>query len=186
LVEKDLGSGWKPYQPPKGLENNNVRSCSTTIIKLPGNPQSLVGWFGGPDNLTDGANYTRYVAVYSDEKSASKAFDTIHRITEKCPDKRTIPFKKLPQNRVVGSHDDTWALTEDPVSDWTHLRGTEKAVYSPSATKLNIYHLIFDYALRGNVVFTSAYWQRLEPKKSSSSIEKKATELLTKQLAKIG
>ena len=49
-----------------------------------------------------------------------------------------------------------------------------------------MFYVVYDYAQRGNVVFSSVYWERVRPKVSGDRVAKRATELLTKQLEKIG
>ena len=77
-------------------------------------------------------------------------------------------------------------MTESEISGWKHVRGFEKATYPPSVSIINVYYMPIDYALKGNVIFSSFYWQRATPKVSGEPIAEKATELLTEQLKRFG
>jgi hypothetical protein len=154
----------------QGLEEGEAPSCYLSSIELPGSPELVIRQFTTPDGNT----------------SATGAYEAIKSKTKKCPAKNRTKSRKLPNNRVTLAHDDTWKVTEDQLSGWRHIRGIEKNVYPPSTSIINVYHIYFDYAVRGNVVIASVYWQRTKPSQSSEPIEKKATEVLTKQLQKIG
>jgi hypothetical protein len=186
LTPTDLGPGWQPYELPEEQQIKDVSGCSASRVRLPGEPKTIKGLFGAPGHLLKGANYATYVAVYADETAAFAAFDVIKTAAAKCSAKKVIPSKTLSEHRFTLAHTDTWSVSTDSVAGWMHLRGTETDTYSAGIGVYSTSRLIHDYALRGNVVFTSLYWQRLPPKKSSAPIAKKATEFFSKQLEKAG
>jgi hypothetical protein len=67
-----------------------------------------------------------------------------------CPAKRHFPAKRSGAKLVAQEHTDTWVTTEDTVAGWTHIRGFEKLVAPPSASKFNVGYDVHDYATRGN------------------------------------
>lgn len=186
LKAGDISSGVSslPLTVP-ALKNSTVPSCSNSSVSLPGSFQISMHQFGTGSAYT-GANYAELVAVYSDAPSALAAFSKIQAKATSCPSKTHVPSQKLPGNVVTIEHDNTWTLTQDTVSNWTHIRGFEKDVYPPSSSIINVIYFSYDYAVRGNVVLSSLYWQRVKPSASGTPIAQKATELLQKQLAKIG
>jgi hypothetical protein len=174
----------KPNFP--GLDRGAAPSCSLSRIKLPGDPEKIAQQFGSSASRFTDPNFNQLAVIYPDINEARNSFLLIQKKLDACPAKRHMPQKKISGNRITLAHDDTWKLSEDTISGWVHLRGFEKHVEPPSTSVINVYYLIYDYAMRGNVIVTSVYWQRVRPKASSDPIAKRATELLTKQLQRIG
>jgi hypothetical protein len=46
--------------------------------------------------------------------------------------------------------------------------------------------VLYDYALRGNLIVATMYYERTEPRQSGDPVVKRATEVLTKQLRRLG
>lgn len=187
LEPKDIGPGMRRQAATiKGIKNKSAPSCSDSSIKLPGKPQITARQFGPVSSRYLGINYAYTAAVYDDGESATQAFDAIKMKVNACPSRRHIPAKKLPGNIVAIQHDDTWKVTEDTLSGWTHIRGFEKHVEPPSSGILNVYFVSYDYASRGNAVISSVYFERVKRTASGDPVAMRATKLLTKQLKKIG
>ncbi|REE96010.1 hypothetical protein DFJ69_1430 [Thermomonospora umbrina] len=114
------------------------------------------------------------------------AFTALRSRANSCPQQQKVPAKKKSgTDSTFYPHDDTWKVTENPIAGWSHFRGFEKHV-EPRVMKYNVYFLIYDYAVRGNLVVASLYWERNEPGESGDPIAERATELLTRQLRKFG
>ena len=186
LDERDLGKGWKETEQLSAFREGELRGCSETRIKLAGDPAKSSRKFGGTDHSFTGANYARFVAVYKSADQASEAFQKVREELTDCPDKKSIPFKRLPEKKFVYQHDDTWKLTEGQIEGWQHLRGFEKSVYPESVSLINVIYYSIDYAQRGNVIFSSMYYQRTKPKASGSPVSDKADEILLEQLKRFG
>lgn len=182
----DLGSKWKEDVVIDAFKEGELRGCSDSRIELPGDPHTNTNKFGAPESRTTGANYAYFSAVYPGATEAADVMKKIRERLSKCPEKDEIPFKQLPKKRFIYQHDNTWKLTEGEISGWNHIRGFEKSVYPPSVSIINVIHFSIDYAQRGNVLFSSIYWQRTKPKASSEPIAEKATDLLTEQLKNFG
>ncbi|GAA0952209.1 hypothetical protein [Actinocorallia libanotica] len=182
LDERDLGKDWKETEQLSAFKEGELRGCSEARIELIGEPARSSKKFGGPDHSFTGANYARFIAVYKSADQASDAFEQVRNSLAKCPDKKKIPFKRLPKKKFVYQHDDTWKLTENEIEGWRHARGSEKSVYPESVSLINVIHYSIDYAQRGNVIFSSMYYQRAKPKESSDPIFEAADEILLEQL----
>lgn len=187
LSTKDLDFKASPQSPNfPGPDKGAAPSCSLTRISLPGKPMKFAQQFGSSASRFTDPNYNQVVVVYPDAAAANDAFTAIKKKLDACPAKRHVPAKRISGNRITLSHDDTWKLSEDTLAGWSHLRGFEKHVEPPSTSVINVYYLIYDYAMRGNVVIASVYWQRVKPKASGDPIAKRATALLTRQLQRFG
>jgi hypothetical protein len=187
LQPKEIGPGAKRLAATiKGIKEKGAPSCSDSSIKLPGRPQLIARQFGPESSRYVGSNYAYIAAIYDDGESAAQAFDAIKSKVNACPSKRHVPAKKLPGNLIAVQHDDTWKVTEDNLSGWTHIRGLEKKVEPPSSGIYNVRFISYDYVIRGNAVFSSVYFERVKRTASGDPVAKRATKLLTKQLQKIG
>lgn len=175
-------------QPPTfpGLTEAAAPSCSVSSISLPGSPKTIGRQLGTSSKGYTGAHYIELVAVYPGATAAAEATKTIRTQVKGCPAKRQFPQKRLGGRRFALEHTDTWVVTEDLIGGWTHIRGFEQHVEPPSSSIYNVFYDVYDYAIRGNVVLTSLYWERVKPSVSGDTIAKKATAILTRQLPKIG
>ena len=182
----DLGKKWTEGDVIDAFKERGLRGCSDSRIKLPGRPKVTTEKFGAPKFETTGANYARLVAVYPDAAQAADAMTGIGESLRKCPKERKVPLKKLPKDKFIYPHNDTWELTEQETSGWSHLKGFEKVTYPSSVSIINVIYFSYDYVQRGNVVFSSVYWRRVKPKESRKPIAEKAAELLTEQLKRFG
>lgn len=187
LKPAEIASNLKP-QPPTfpGLTEGAVPSCSVSTIPLPGAPKTISRQLETSSKGYTGAHYIQLVAVYPDIASASEAAKMIRTRVRACPAKRHFPEKKLGGRRFAIAHDDIWTVTESTIGGWTHIRGFEKHVEPPSTSIYNVFYDVYDYAIHGNVVLTSLYWERVKPSVSGDTIAKKATGILNRQLPKIG
>ncbi|RAY14454.1 hypothetical protein DPM19_15990 [Actinomadura craniellae] len=161
-------------------------SCYLSSVKLPGSPETVVRQFSEPDKNYTGANFVQLIATYADGEAATKAYGALRSKATTCPKKHEERSEKLPNGRIKLAFDGTWEIVEDKVAEWQHIQGREKNTYPPSTSIINVVHLYYDYAIRGNVVVTSVYWQRTKPSQAAGPIQKKATEILTRQLQRIG
>jgi hypothetical protein len=169
----------------EALKDEKAPMCSLSAAGIAGKPQITTRQFYNPKNRIAEVRYAQIFARYDDAPAAQSAFAALIKKARSCPKKQHIPPKPVTKNFTLFSHDDTWKVSEDTVAQWAHARGLEEHVEG-HFHKYNVYHFIYDYAVRGNVLFASLYWERAEPKKSSDPIIKRATAILAKQLAKIG
>lgn len=186
LDAEDLGKKWTEEGLPDAFKEGMVRGCSDSKIALVGSPRIWAQKFGAPRFRFEGVNYAQLVAVHPTADQATASMDRIRETLAKCPAAKKIPQKKLPDDRFAYQHDDTWKMTEGDVLGWRHVRGFEKSVYPPSLSRINVFYYSLDYAQRGNIVFSSMYWQRVKQKESGDPIAEKATEILTEQLQRFG
>jgi hypothetical protein len=187
LSSGEVGDDIRAIPPAiEALQRRQVPMCSLSGVDLQGGPETLVRQYTNPARGRGEIKYAQFVARYPDAKSAEAAFGTLRQRARACAPKRHVPAKKTRRNFVIFAHDDVWKTSEGTFSGWKHLRGSEQQTYPASASKVNVLHLMHDYAVRGNVVLTTVYWERAEPKKSSDPIARRATELLRKQLQKFG
>jgi hypothetical protein len=187
LPPKDVASGVKPQAPTyPGLTEAAVPGCSASSIALPGRPKTLGRQLETEKRGYTGTHYIQLVAVYPDADAASGAMARVRTKAKACPAKRHFPGKRLGEKRFSIEHTDTWTVTEDVIAGWTHIRGFEKHVEPPSTSKYNVFYDVYDYAVRGNVVMASLYWERVKPTVQGQQIAKEATTVLTKQLQEIG
>lgn len=170
-----------------GLKQRQIAICSVTPVTLPGDPQLVTHQFGNPDSRYTGANYFQRVAIYTDAASAMKAFQTVQARIRKCPAKHHVPAKPVAGTKaVLLEHDDTWKSTSDVLRGWTHTNGFEKHVEPPSSSIINVFYISYDYAVRGNVLLTSFYYERVKPSAAGAPIARRSSAVLAKQLTKIG
>jgi len=187
LKESDLGKKWTQNEVRVvEFQKGDLRGCSLSSIDLPGTPEIVTRKYNEPDSKRYGANYAQLVAIYPDAAQASAAFEKVRKKVLSCPPKKSVPIKHLPDRKFLYPHEDTWKVTESEISGWKHIRGLEKAVYPSYMSIINVYHTPIDYALKGNAIFSSLYWQRTTPKESGEPIKEKASEFLEKQLNRFG
>lgn len=187
LGPRDVAAGMARQSPTyPGLKQGRAPSCSDSTVTLPAKPDVIIQQIEKVGSRYEGGHYIQLIAVYGDSASAAAAFTAVQKHAAKCPAKRHFPAKRLPGNLVTYSHDDTWKLTQDSAASWTHIRGFQKRVIPPSASVINVFYVTYDYAYRGNVMFSSVYWERVKPKVSDDRIAKRATNLLNKQLQHLG
>lgn len=171
--------------PPStpALQRRAVPSCSLSAIKPSGRPDVVVRQFRA--SRYSGANFGQISLTYPDAAAASAMFATIQAKVRACPGRRHVPQKTLPGGAIALTHDDTWQTSDETTPGWAHVRGTEKTTISPSSSVINVFYRIYDYVSRGNVILVSMYWERVAPKASADKVSRKATALLTKQLARL-
>lgn len=160
--------------------------CALSGVTLPGNPKLIIRQFGNRAEPKDEVRYAQLIALYPDARQARSGFEEIRKKVQACPEKQHVPPRRISAKSTLLAHDDTWSYTEDSIAGWEHIRGSEKQVTPRRSTKYNVFYRMHDYALRGNVVITSAYWERTEPDESGDLVAKRATDLLIKQLRKLG
>lgn len=182
-IDKKLQN--RPLGTP-ALKDRAIPSCSLSQIKLPGRPATIAREFSNPENRYTGANYGQLSAVYATSTAASAAFDALKSKVRSCPKEQRVPAKRLPNGHSTIQHEDTWKLSEGQLLGWAHIRGNETDIYPKSSSIYNIFHIVYDYSFRGNVILASMYWERVKPDVKEDRISGRATELLTKQLNKIG
>ncbi|XVQ12693.1 hypothetical protein ACQP1W_09095 [Spirillospora sp. CA-255316] len=170
----------------ESLQHRQVPMCSLSGVKLQGDPELTIRQYTNPAKGSGEVKYAQLVARYGDAQKAGSAFRELRQRATSCPPKKHVPAKKVRENFVIFAHEDTWKTSEGTIAGWQYLRGAEQQTYPASASKVNVLHLMHDYAVRGNVVVATVYWERTEPKKSGEPIARRATELLTKQLQKFG
>ena len=187
LGPKEIGKDIRETAAEVGaLETRQAPMCSYSGVALTGKPDITIRQFANSARGRDEIRYAQLVARYDDSAEAERSFAALEKAARACPPRRHVPSKKVEKNRTRLAHDDTWKVTASTVAGWRGLRGIEQQTYPPSASKFNVFHFMYDYAVRGNVVIATVYWERTEPKKSGDPIARRATELLTKQLQKFG
>jgi hypothetical protein len=187
LIKPDeISPGIKQAQiAVEALKDKKAPMCSLSAAGITGKPQITTRQFYNPKDRIAEVRYAQIFARYDDAPAAQSAFAALTKKAKSCPKKQHIPPKPLTKDFTLFAHDDTWKVSEDKVAQWVHTRGLEEHVEG-HFQKYPVYHFIYDYAVRGNVLFASLYWERTEPKKPSEPIIKRATAVLTKQLEKIG
>ncbi|SEG42772.1 hypothetical protein SAMN04489712_105159 [Thermomonospora echinospora] len=169
------------------FKDRKAPSCSLSGVSLPADPELT---FRQYSNRTRQARkevkYAQLIARFKSPEDATGAYEKLRKRARSCPAKQQVPAKKIRENFTLFPHNDTWRVSEDTIAGWQHLRGTEKQVIPRGYTKHNVLHYMYDYALRGNLVVATAYWERTEPDESGDPAAKRATEVLTRQLRKLG
>ncbi|MCO5992618.1 hypothetical protein [Actinoallomurus rhizosphaericola] len=184
LSAEDIDSHVAPVPPSTpALQRRAVPSCSLSAIKPSGSPDAVVRQFRA--SRYSGANFGQIALTYPDAAAAAAMFATIRAKVTACPSSRHVPQKTLSGGSIALAHDDTWHPSEETTPGWAHVRGTERTTISPSSSVINVFYRIYDYVSRGNVVLVSMYWERVAPKASADKVARKATSLLTKQLARL-
>lgn len=169
------------------LQAKRAPMCSLSDVRLAGNPDIVVRQFSDSRGKRSEPKYAQLVAAYTKPADAFASFGEIRKAAEDCPKKQHVPSKKIPNSRyILLEHDDTWKIETGTIENWSQLRGLEKHVEPPSQTKDNVYHFVYDYAVRGNIVVATLYWERGKPSTPAEPVAERATEILTKQLRKIG
>lgn len=187
LSSREIGSDVREIKVAvEALKDRRAPMCSLSDVTLPGKPEIITRQFTNRAKVRGEIKYAQLVARYDSPNDATGAFGSLRDKARSCPSRKRIPAKKIRENFTLFSHDDTWKTNERPVEGWTHLRGLEKQEFARSLSKFNIFHYMYDYAVQGNVVIATLYWERAEPGQPESPISERATELLTKQLRKFG
>lgn len=168
------------------LKFDKVPICSLTGFKMPGSPELTTRQFVNDTLGADQFQYAQLIARYSDAANANSAYSALSNAANKCPQHRHVPPKKVSENFTIFPHDDKWKVADSATQSWVHIQGTEQQVYSPDATKYNVYNVFYDYAARGNVVIATMYAQRTTPKASAAPIAQQASTVIQKQLGKFG
>ncbi|GAA3943757.1 hypothetical protein GCM10023085_27130 [Actinomadura viridis] len=170
----------------EALKERQVPLCSLSGGNLEGKPTITTRQYSNKKQGADEIKYAQLLARYDDGNAAKDAFQALRSKIEACPAKRSVPAKRVRKNVLLLAHEDTWKSAENNTGGWTHLRGVEEQTYAATATKFNVLHFVYDYALRGNIIIATVYWERAEPKTSTDPAARRATEVLTKQLQKFG
>jgi hypothetical protein len=187
LPPKDVARDVRPQAPTfPGLTEAGVPSCSASSIRLSGKPQTIGRQLETSKRGYTGTHFIQLIAIYPAAPEAAGAMAKIRAKVKACPAKRHFPSKRLGERRFSVSHTDTWTVTEDAVAGWTHIRGFEKHVEPPTTSRFNVFYDVYDYAVRGNVIVASLYWERVKPTTPGQRIAQQATKVLTKQLQMIG
>ncbi len=187
LPPKDVASDVKPQAPTfPGLTEAGAPGCSASTVSLPGRPKTIGRQLETSKRGFTGTHYIQLIAVYPDSPAANAAMVKVRTKVKACPAKKHFPGKRLGNRRFSIEHTDTWTVTEDAIASWTHIRGFEKHVEPPRTSRFNVFYDVYDYAVRGNVVVATLYWERVKPTTAGQKIAEEATAVLTKQLQKIG
>ncbi|HEU5158024.1 MAG TPA: hypothetical protein VFU43_13595 [Streptosporangiaceae bacterium] len=187
LPPKEVAGDVKPQAPTfPGLTEAGAPGCSASTFSLPDRPKTIGRQLETSKRGFTGTHYIQLVAVYPDAAGAAAGMDRLRAKAKACPAKKHFPGKRLGERRFSIEHTDTWTLTEDTIAGWTHVRGFEKHVEPPRTSRFNVFYDVYDYAVRGNVVIATLYWERVKPTTPGERIADKATTVLTKQLQKIG
>lgn len=169
------------------LKDRKAPMCSLSTLELTGEPQFVAHQFGNKaTNPVDRIEYFQLLARYPDAGTASAAFTALQKKAKSCPAKRHVPPRKVRENFTTFAHDDTWRVAEDRLNGWTHLRGSERQLFAASSTKGNIIFFVYDYAVRGNLIVSTLYYERTEKKTDAQPVAERATTILSKQLEKLG
>ncbi|GAA4133092.1 hypothetical protein [Actinomadura keratinilytica] len=180
-IDKNLRSRSINFQ---GLSKQSVPTCSDSSVRVAEPQWSSVRQFADTSSLY-ATRYAQFAAVYDDAASAQREFDKIRTAAHKCPTKGHVDSERVSENRIRLGYDYTWSMREDSITGWRLLRSSLEKT-AKAAGKSNTLSSAIDYGIRGNALIASIYWKRLPPGKSGDSISKEATEILTKQLQKIG
>lgn len=187
LDQREVATGMRQSTVAvSSLQKKQAPMCSLTGTRFIGRPQIITRQFANPTKRDTEPKYAQIFGRYNRSLAAEVAYTAIKKRAENCPKKQHVPPKRLPGNFVLFEHDDTWRISSDRIGQWTHLRGFEKHVEPESATKRNVFYFIYDYAFRGNVLVATLYWERTEISDRGKTIAERATNILTKQLTKIG
>ncbi|WP_344822995.1 hypothetical protein [Actinocorallia longicatena] len=189
LTRGDYGKNWAVPAPERrrtSLVKKQIETCTYGKLDPPGTPQFAAQQYSEKSGRLDGGNRSELIMVYPTAEEASGAFARTQEKLKDCRPKKRVPPSPIPSStRFLASFDATWTPTEEPIGEWRRSGGLQKGVYS-TYIKHNIAYTFFDYALRGNVLVSSIYWQATEPRTKVDPIKKRAEELLTKQLERIG
>ncbi|MFC5749480.1 hypothetical protein [Actinomadura rugatobispora] len=183
----DIGSGIREIRTVADvLKDGGAPICSLTATRLQGDPQITTRQFSSRASGKNEVKYTQVLARYATAQAAAGSYEDLKKKARSCPAKRRVAAKKIREDFTLYAHNDTWKVSEDTLAGWNRLRGTERQEYSASNTEYNIFHVMYDYAARGNLVVATMYYERTEPGKESGPIAERASGVLTKQLRKIG
>jgi hypothetical protein len=185
LPPQDIGKNVHK-QPTKlqGLSERSVPACPDSPVKVAEPQWSSVRQLADTSSPY-GGHYAQFAAVYDEAAAAQREFDKIRTAARECPAKGHVESKKLSGNRTRLAYDYTWSMREESIEEWRLVRSSHKMTVKTNA-KSNTIRFAMDYGIRGNALIASFYWEPLRPGDSGDSIDKDATEVLTKQLQKIG
>jgi len=169
---------------PPGLSKQSVFACTDSPVKVAGPQWSSIRYLADTSSVY-APHYAQFVAVYDKAAAAQREFDKIRTAARKCPAKGHVDSEKTAGNRILLGYDYTWSMREESIDGWRLMRASHKRT-AKAAGKSNTISFAMDYGIRGNALIASIYWERLRPGDSGDSIDKDATEVLTKQLQKIG
>jgi len=168
----------------EGAKEKKVTSCSLSKVELPENPEIITRQLIKNDHPSTEVHYIQLIARYENSQKADVAFQKVRAKARSCPPKQNIPPKRTSRGTTMFPHRDTWKIEEGSIAGWQHLRGHERREFPRSMTRYNISFMVYDYAVRGNVLVCTYYSERQNPGESSNPIVRRATEILTKQLQK--
>ncbi|MFC9972635.1 hypothetical protein ACFVH6_17280 [Spirillospora sp. NPDC127200] len=187
ILPKEVGPGMQEIKViANALQDRKIPICSLATAEISGKPEIITRQLSNKAEPQKEVKYTQVVARYDEANEARTAYTNLRKRTASCPPKQHVKPKKIRENFTLFAHDDTWKIREEKISGWEHVRGIERQEYSSSTSKYNILHVMYDYAVRGNLLIATLYYERTEPGKSGAPIEQRATKVLTKQLQKIG
>ncbi|MGI5167478.1 hypothetical protein ACQEU3_24325 [Spirillospora sp. CA-253888] len=187
ILPKEVGPGMQEIKVvANALQGRKIPICSLATAEISGKPEIITRQLSNKAGPQKEVKYTQVVARYGEASEAQTAYTNLRKRVVSCPPKQHVKPKKIRENFTLFAHDDTWKTREEKISEWEHVRGIERQEYSSSTSKYNILHVMYDYAVRGNLLIATLYYERTGPGKSGAPIEQRATEVLTKQLQKIG
>lgn len=169
----------------QGAKEGKATSCSLSKVELPGDPETIARQLVRNNHPSTEIHYIQFIARYKDPQEAGAAFQKVQNKALSCPPKQNVPPKRTSRGTTMLPHKDTWKTEEGIVAGWRHLRGHERRTFPRSMTRYNISFMVYDYAVRGNVLVCTYYSERQNPGESSTPITKRATEILTRQLQKL-
>ncbi|WP_157419871.1 hypothetical protein [Actinomadura kijaniata] len=187
LSPKEIGPNVREIRAVADVtKDGRAPMCSLSGAKLPGSPKTVTRQFNNATRGKGEIAYVQTIALYGSPDEAKKAYVALQDKAESCPAKRNVAAKRIRENFTLFSHKDTWKFDTGNVGNWVHGRGTERQQYPSATSKYNILHLMYDYASYGNLLVSSIYYERTEPKESGDPTSRRATEVLKKQLQKLG
>jgi len=188
LTADEIGNGMREVSPEfLPFQKRKAPSCSLSGISLPSDPELIFRQYSNrARHARDEVKYAQLTARFDRPADATKAYNQLKKKAYSCPSKQYVPPRRVRKNYTLFPHNDTWKVSEGTLLNWSHLRGSEKQVIPRRYTKHNVLYYTYDYALRGNLVIATAYWERAEPGQSGSPAAQRATEILKKQLKKFG
>ncbi|WP_285491911.1 hypothetical protein [Actinomadura sp. NBRC 104425] len=185
LPPQDIGKKLRDQRTmPQGLSEQSVPTCPDSPVKVAEPQWSSIRHLADTSSPY-GTHYAQFAAVYGDAAAAQREFDKIRTAARECPAKGNVESKKLSNNRIRLGYGYTWSMREESIEGWRLVRSSFKKT-AKAAGKSNTLSFAMDYGIRGNALIASLYWERLPPGDSGDPISKYATDILTKQLQKIG
>lgn len=172
----------------RALLDGKALMCSQSGVKLPGKPELGARQYTASVRVPNDMYYSQFIALYSDQEQAARAFSTLKAAATACPPKQHVSARKdSTTNATLFAHDDAWTIAQqDTVQNWTHLHGWEREVYPTNPKKPDITFDAYDYSVRGNLLLVTLYAERTIPKDTGDAISKRASMVLMKQLQAFG